>query len=95
MKDGLDKLINLRKLGLACPLIPSQQGTMLLQLETVADWILKLNGLESLRLKSVDTNNQPWDLVLKPLSVHGDHFSLYLLGWLNNPSILSEFPESH
>ena len=95
VKDGLDKLINLRKLGLACPLIPSQQGTMLLQLETVADWILKLNRLESLRLKSVDTNNQPWDLVLKPLSVHGDHFSLYLLGWLNNPSILSEFPESH
>ena len=94
VKDGLDKLVNLRKLGLTCQLMPSQQGTMLLQLEAVADWILKLNRLGSLRLKSVDTNNQPWDLVLKPLSGHRDLSSLYLLGRLKNPAILSEFPES-
>ncbi|KAL6319695.1 hypothetical protein AAG906_026763 [Vitis piasezkii] len=81
VKGGLDRLVNVRKLGLACRLMPSQQQTMLSQLEAVAKWVLKLKHLHTLRLKSGDEENQPWDLDLKPLSGH-------------NPSIVSEFPRS-
>ncbi|KAL6343361.1 hypothetical protein AAG906_022944 [Vitis piasezkii] len=94
VKGGLDRLVNVRKLGLACRLMPSQQQTMLSQLEAVAKWVLKLKHLHTLRLKSGDEENQPWDLDLKPLSGHVNLSSIYLLGRLKNPSIVSEFPRS-
>ena len=94
VKDGLDRLVNLRKLGLAFCLLGSQQEAMLSQVDAVADWVLKLNHLQSLRLKSYDEKNQPWDLHLKPLSSHANLSNVYLLGQLKNPSIVSEFPHS-
>ncbi|XP_034680702.1 probable disease resistance protein RF9 [Vitis riparia] len=94
VKGGLDRLVNARKLGLACRLMPSQQQTMLSQLEAVANWVLKLKHLHTLRLKSDDESNQPWDLDLKPLSGHVNLSSIYLLGRLKNPSIVSEFPRN-
>ena len=94
VKGGLDRLVNVRKLGLACRLMPSQQHTMLSQLEAVAKWVLKLKHLHTLRLKSGDEENQPWDLDLRPLSGHVNLSSIYLLGRLKNPSIVSEFPRS-
>eukprot|EP00261_Vitis_vinifera_P019938 XP_010650613.1 PREDICTED: putative disease resistance RPP13-like protein 2 [Vitis vinifera] len=94
VKGGLDRLVNVRKLGLACRLMPSQQQTMLSQLEAVANWVLKLKHLHTLRLKSDDEENQPWDLDLKPLLAHVNLSSIYLLGRLKNPSIVSEFPRS-
>ncbi|RVW91996.1 Disease resistance protein RPM1 [Vitis vinifera] len=65
VRDGLNRLLNLRKLGLT---VSSQPKTMSSQLQVVADWVLNLNHLRSLRVKSIDTNNQPWDLELKPLT---------------------------
>ena len=85
--DGLDQFINLRKLGLTCHLPSSQQ-------EAVVEWVQKLNNLESLRLKSIDEENQFWDLDLKPLAHHVNLSCLYLLGRLKNPSVGSEFPHS-
>ncbi|RVW73487.1 Disease resistance protein RPP8 [Vitis vinifera] len=64
VRDGLDRLLSIRKLGLT---MSSKQEAMSLQLQAVVDWVLKLNQLRSLRLKSIDENNQPWDLELKPL----------------------------
>ena len=94
VKNGLDRLVNIRKLSLTCRLTPSQDEAMLQQLEAVSNWVLKLNHLQSLRLKSDDADNQPWDLDLKPLSGHANLSRVYLLGRLKNPSIVSEFPES-
>ncbi|RVW58041.1 putative disease resistance protein [Vitis vinifera] len=85
--DGLDQFINLRKLGLTCHLPSSQQ-------EAVVEWVQKLNNLESLRLKSIDEENQFWDLDLKPLAHHVNLSCLYLLGRLKNPSVGSKFPHS-
>ncbi|KAJ9701589.1 hypothetical protein PVL29_006812 [Vitis rotundifolia] len=87
-------LVNLRKLGLAFCLLGSQQEAMLSQVDAVADWVLKLNHLQSLRLKSYDEKNQPWDMDLKPLSSHANLSNVYLLGQLKNPSIVSEFAHS-
>ena len=44
-----------------------KQEAITLQLQAVVDWVLKLNQLRSLRLKSINESNQPWDLELKPL----------------------------
>ncbi|RVW25368.1 Disease resistance protein RPP8 [Vitis vinifera] len=60
----------------------------------VVDWVLKLNQLRSLRLKSIDESNQPWDLELKPLVSLVNLSYIYLLGRLRNPSIMSQFPYS-
>ena len=62
VKDGLDRFVTLRKLAVKFRLTPSQQEAMLSQLEAVADWVLKLSHLQSLRLTSIDEENQPWDL---------------------------------
>ena len=94
VKDGLDRLVTLRKLAVKFRLTPSQQEAMLSQLEAVADWVLKLSHLQSLRLTSIDEENQPWDLDLKPLFNHVKLSSVYLLGRLKNPSVMSEFPHS-
>ncbi|KAL6342644.1 hypothetical protein AAG906_012509 [Vitis piasezkii] len=50
------------------------------------------DGLD--RLKSIDQNNQPWDLELKPLVSLVNLSYIYLLGRLRNPSIMSQFPHS-
>lgn len=98
VKDGLDTLINLRKFGVACRCMSNQEdanNAMSLQLEAVAEWIQKLkHTLQSLRLKSHDENNQPWDLHLQSLLGHTNLSSIYLLGKLKTPSVISEFPES-
>ncbi|KAJ9701584.1 hypothetical protein PVL29_006807 [Vitis rotundifolia] len=91
VRDGLDRLISIRKLGLT---MSSKQQAMSLQLQAVVDWVLKLNQLRSLRLKSIDENNQPWDLELKPLVSLVNLSYIYLLGRLRNPSIMSQFPYS-
>ena len=91
IRDGLDKLLSTRKLGLT---MSHKQGAMSLQLQAVVDWVLKLNKLKSLRLKSIDENNQPLELELKPLVRHVNLSYIYFLERLRNPSILSQFPYS-
>ncbi|KAL6347297.1 hypothetical protein AAG906_013733 [Vitis piasezkii] len=91
VRDGLDRLLDIRKLGLT---ISSKQEAITLQLQAVVDWVLKLNQLRSLRLKSIDESNQPWDLELKPLVSLVNLSYIYLLGRLRNPSIMSQFPYS-
>ena len=86
IRDGLDKLVSIRKLGFT---MSQKQGVMSLKLQAIVDWVLKLNQLRSLRLKSIDENNQPLELELKPLVIHVNVFYIYLLGRLRNPSILS------
>jgi hypothetical protein len=92
VKGGLDTLVNLRKLGVACRCMSNQEGAMTLQLKAVADWINNLTQLQSLRLKSHDTNNDPADLHLNPLSEHKELSSGYFLGRLKTPSVISKFP---
>ena len=94
VKDGLDTLINLRKLGVACRIMSNQKNEMSLQQEAVAEWIQKLEHLQSLRLKSHDENNQPWYLDLPSLLDHTNLSSIYLLGRLRTPSVISKFPEN-
>ena len=87
VKDGLDRFVNLRKLGLTCRLLSSQQ-------EAMVEWVLKMNRLRSLRLESIDEQNQVGDLDLKPLTGHVNLSCLYLLGRLVNPSIVPALPHS-
>ncbi|KAL6342541.1 hypothetical protein AAG906_012391 [Vitis piasezkii] len=91
VRDGLNRLLNLRKLGLA---MSSQPKAMSSQVQAVTDWILNLKHLQSLRVKSIDDNNQPWDLELKPLTGHQNLSCIFLFGRLRNPSIVSQFPPS-
>ena len=102
VKDGLDTLINLRKLGVACRRMSDKEedpmsdkeDPMSLQLKAVANWIGKLTYLQCLRLKSHDENNQPWHLHWKSLSDHKNLSSVYFLGRLNPPSVKEKFPEN-
>ncbi|RDX63428.1 Disease resistance protein RPP8, partial [Mucuna pruriens] len=64
------------------------------QLNAIADWIMKLEYLQSLRLQSRDEEGRPWNLHLKSLKNHINLTDMYLLGCLSNPSILSQFPPS-
>ncbi|RVW91944.1 Disease resistance protein RPM1 [Vitis vinifera] len=91
VRDGLNRLLNLRKLGLA---MSSQPKATSSQVQAVTDWILNLKHLQSLRVKSIDDNNQPWDLELKPLTGHQNLSCIFLFGRLRNPSIVSQFPPS-
>ena len=91
IRDGLDRLLRIRKLGLT---MSCKQGVMSLQPLALVYWVLKLNQLRSLRLKSIDENNQPWELELKPLVSLVKLSYIYLLGRLRNPSIMSQFPHS-
>lgn len=93
VRGGLDTLVNLRKLGVACRCM-SNQDAMTRQLEAVAYWIHGLRQLQSLRLKSHDENNQPWDLHLHSFLDHKNLSSVYLLGRIKTPSVISEFPEN-
>ncbi|CAK8572967.1 unnamed protein product [Lathyrus sativus] len=94
VKGGLDKLVNITKLGLACQSMSLNQEPMIAQLETVSDWITKLEYLQSLRLKSRDEKGRPWTLHLKSFENNAYLTNMYLLGSLNSSSILSQFPLS-
>ena len=87
LKNGLDRLTNLRKLNLAFQLKLPQQTAL-------AEWILQLNQLQSLRLRSIDEMGEPLELQLKPLSSLKNLSSLYLFGKLNDPSIMNQLPQS-
>ena len=89
LRGGLDRLLSIRKLGLT---LSAKQGLVSLQLQAVVNWVLKLSQIRSLRLKSIDENNQPWELELKPLISLVNLSYIYLLGWIRNPSIISQFP---
>ncbi|KAK7391532.1 hypothetical protein VNO78_19948 [Psophocarpus tetragonolobus] len=82
-----------QKIGDSMSMSPKQEA-MESQLDAVADWIMKLDCLQSLRLKSRDEEGQPWNIHLKSLENHTNLTDLYLLGSLSNPSILSQFPPS-
>lgn len=95
VKDGLDRLVNIRKLGLASQSMSSQQEAIASQLDAIADWLLRLKDLQSLRLKSRDEEGQPWNLHLKSLSDHTCLTDIFLLGRLTSSSTLSQlFPPS-
>ena len=89
LRGGLDRLLSIRKLELT---LSAKQGLVSLQLQAVVNWVLKLSQIRSLRLKSIDENNQPWELELKPLISLVNLSYIYLLGWIRNPSIISQFP---
>ncbi|XP_004303689.1 PREDICTED: probable disease resistance protein RF9-like [Fragaria vesca subsp. vesca] len=88
LKEGLDKLINLRKLGLAFQLDLSEQ-------KGLADGIVKLKHLQSLRMRSIGEMGEPNDLIDMPLSDLENLVTLNLFGKLgpSNP-IIDTFPES-
>lgn len=94
VKDGLDRFVNITKLGLACQSMSLNQEAMIAQLDTVADWITKLEHLQSLRLKSRDEEGRPWNVHLKSLENNINLTDMYLLGRLSSSSILSQFPLS-
>jgi hypothetical protein len=84
VENGLDRSINLRKLGLTFHLD---------SVDKLNAWIARLEGLESLRLRSKDEDGRPSKLELKPLSSLKNLTNLYLLG--NLPELHSEyFPHS-
>ncbi|XP_013469267.2 putative disease resistance RPP13-like protein 3 [Medicago truncatula] len=94
VKDGLDTLVNITKLGLACQQMSLEEEAMPKQLEVVADWIAKLEHLQSLRLKSRDEEGKPWILPLKSFEKNENLTDMYLLGSLSRSSIVSQFPKS-
>lgn len=87
LKDGLDKFINLRKLGLAFQLEKEEQ-------KVLAERIVKLRYLKSLRMRSIDEMGEPCPLVLESLSGLENLSSLNLFGMLENPSIIAGFPKN-
>jgi hypothetical protein len=58
----LDRLVNVTKLGLSYQQMSLQ---IIDQIEAVADWIAKLEHLQSLRLKSRGEEGKPWIFHLK------------------------------
>ncbi|KAM7486836.1 hypothetical protein LguiA_002845 [Lonicera macranthoides] len=94
VKNGLDKLCSLKRLGLTSHVMASEhRKAMSSQLEAVADWVQKLKQLQSLRLKSLDESNQPWNLPLKPLLGHTSLSSIYFLGKIENDFFVSGLPQ--
>ncbi|XP_058004337.1 disease resistance protein RPP8-like [Hevea brasiliensis] len=95
VRNGLDTLLTITKLGLICKISrPFQKTAMSKQLDVVANWVQNLKNLRSLMLKSFDELNQPWDLHLESLSSHVDLTSIYLTGKLKNQHLVSEFPQN-
>ncbi|XP_030969550.1 disease resistance protein RPM1-like [Quercus lobata] len=84
IKNGLNKLNNLTKLGLAFQLELPQQ-------EELAHWVKGLKYLKSLRLRSVDENGGAQDLHLEGLSGLKNLSTLYLFGKLEIQSIKNLF----
>lgn len=83
VKNGLNGLTSLRKLGLTYHLD---------SLDELNEWIVRLERLQSLRLRSKDENGRPSKLELKPLSSLEDLTHLYLLGNLPKLHDRYEFP---
>ncbi|KAH6826302.1 hypothetical protein C2S53_012263 [Perilla frutescens var. hirtella] len=90
IRQGLDRLLNIRKLGLSCRWRPSKMSE---QLTAIDEWISNLKFLESLRLKSRDENGNAADLHLSSLEGNKNLSTVYLLGKLE-PLILCELPVS-
>ncbi|GFS32291.1 hypothetical protein Acr_00g0021790 [Actinidia rufa] len=88
VRDGLDRLINLKRLGVTSRLMSSRSLDMSSQLELVAEWVEKLKQLESLRLKSFDKKGKPWDLPKMRLTDHPHLSSIYLLGRIEGNGFL-------
>ncbi|KAE9452822.1 hypothetical protein C3L33_15270, partial [Rhododendron williamsianum] len=92
VKDGLDRLINLKRLGVTSRLMSSRPEAMPSQdslLEAVANWVQKLKLLQSLRLKSFDKQGKPWQLPKLDLTGHTNLSSLYLLGSIAENNVLA------
>ncbi|XP_075663929.1 disease resistance protein RPP8-like [Castanea sativa] len=87
IKNGLNKLNNLTKLGLAFQLESPQQ-------EELARWVKGLKYLKSLSLRSVDENGDAQDLHLEELSGLKNLSILYLFGKLEIQSIKNLFPDT-
>ncbi|XP_059459640.1 disease resistance protein RPM1-like isoform X2 [Corylus avellana] len=83
VKNGLNGIINLRKLGLTYHLDSAQE---------LNEWIARLASLQSLRLRSKDGSGRPSMLELKPLSSLENLTNLYLLGNLHKMPERYEFP---
>ncbi|XP_050207300.2 probable disease resistance RPP8-like protein 2 [Mercurialis annua] len=93
VRDGMDTLLSIRKLGVKSKIsVPSQKDAMTSQLKAVANWVMNLKCLQSLRLKSYDETGQPWDIHLGSLLDHTDLSDVYLVGKLQNQQLLSKFP---
>ncbi|PQQ03810.1 putative disease resistance protein [Prunus yedoensis var. nudiflora] len=86
LKDGLDKFISLRKLGLAFQLGKIKQ-------ELIAEWIGKLKHLKSLRVRSVGETDESSYIIFMSLSGLINLSSLNLIGKLA-PPIVAEFPKN-
>ena len=69
----------------------SQLKAMSSQVEVITDWVLNLNHIRSLSIKSIDDNDQPGDLEFKFLRDHLNLSYIFLFGRLRNPSIVSQF----
>lgn len=92
VKDGLDRLINLKRLGVMSRLMSSRPEAMPSQnslLEAVANWVQKLKLLQSLRLKSFNKQGKPWQLPKLDLTGHTNLSSLYLLGRIAESNFLA------
>lgn len=88
MEDGLDKLVNLRKLGLAFQLSGElQQGAL-------TKWIVKLKHLQSLRLRSIGETGESHHLFLECFLCLENLSSLDLFGILGNPSFVDKLPHN-
>ncbi|WCJ41323.1 NB-ARC domain-containing disease resistance protein [Euphorbia peplus] len=95
VKNGLDTLPNITKLGLKSKVsMPSQKDAMSSQLVAVENWVMNLKGLKKLRLKSFDESEKPWILHLESLSDHSELTSVYLAGELKNRQLESKFPQN-
>ncbi|XP_050233496.1 putative inactive disease susceptibility protein LOV1 isoform X2 [Mercurialis annua] len=93
VRNGMDTLLSIRKLGVKSKIsVPSQKDAMTSQLKVVANWVMNLKCLQSLRLKSYDETGQPWDIHLGSLLDHTDLSDVYLVGKLQNQQLLSKFP---
>ncbi|GMY34750.1 putative disease resistance protein At1g50180 [Fagus crenata] len=79
LKDCLYRLINLRKLKVVIQLSLSQQ-------EALAEGLVKLTHLKTLKLKSIDELGHAQDLKVMRLSGLKKLSSLYLFGKLEKPS---------
>lgn len=99
VKDGLDRLINLKRLGVTSRLMSSRPEAMSSRpeampsqnslIEAVANWVQKLKLLQSLRLKSFDKQGKPWQLPKLDLTGHTNLSSLYLLGRIAESNFLA------
>ncbi|XVE79149.1 hypothetical protein DITRI_Ditri14bG0034800 [Diplodiscus trichospermus] len=87
VEGGLNRLINLRKLGLVFRLEEPKQRSL-------AKWISRLIHLESLRLRSIDESVQPSNLYLRPLSSLKNLSTIYLMGRLCYPLVVQKLPEN-